>query len=122
VSIYASSFELSNENSADDDAPIVYQGSHILPSNQDPRAGRLDLACIPGHIARTGRPALHDGESEDWPYHPWLRMGAESTDPELPAEQRRYVDFLLDREQVTALYTYLGQWLRRTAPAEKGSS
>jgi hypothetical protein len=120
MSIYASTFELSDDQDAPGEpnglAPIVYQGSHILPSNQDPRAGRLDLAAIPGHIERTGRPALHDGETEDWPYHPWLRMGAESTDPELPDKQRRYVDFLLDREQVDALHTYLGQWLRRTSP------
>jgi hypothetical protein len=118
VSIYASSFELSSEVFADGAAPIVYGGSHILPSDQAPRAGRLDLAHIPGFISRTDRPALHEGEEADWPYHPWLRIGLESTDPDWPEDARRYVDAVLDREQVAGLHAYFGQWLERTAPTQ----
>jgi WhiB family redox-sensing transcriptional regulator len=116
VSIFASSFDLSRDDHADGPAPITYRGSHILPSDQDLRAGRLDLAHIPGFIDRTDRPALHDGEEGDFPAHPWLRMRLESTDSDDPTEERRYADVLLDREQVAALHAYLGAVARPHRP------
>lgn len=121
MSIYASSFELSDEEHADGAAPIVYQRSHVLPADDDPRAGRLDLAHIPGFISRTGRPAVSD-EDSDFPCHPWLRMGLESTDPNSPEPDRRYADVVLDREQVIALHEYLGQWLADAAAPPEADS
>jgi hypothetical protein len=58
------------------DAPLVYQGSHILPSETDQRRGWVDLALIPSHITRDGRDDKPVDE-RPWPY---LRLGVnEST-------------------------------------------
>lgn len=60
------------------DAPLRYQGSHILPSDDDERGGEFDLALIPGHIERLpDRPALNDGYGPPWPY---LRFGLSDAD------------------------------------------
>jgi hypothetical protein len=112
VSIYASTFSLEDEAEDGLGAPIIYQGSHILPANSDRRDGRLDLAAIPGHIDRPDRPALHDGRESDEPYHPWLRVSLDS---------KRGSDFVqsdavLDRGQVEALRDYLTGWLE-SAPS-----
>lgn len=56
------------------DAPIVYQGSHILPSQDDERGGHVDIALIPSHITRDGR----DDRPEDEAPWPFLRMGVNS--------------------------------------------
>ena len=40
------------------DAPLVYQGSHVLPSDGDKRGGFVDIASIPSHVTRDGRDAL----------------------------------------------------------------
>lgn len=53
------------------DAPIIYQGSHILPSENDKRGGSIDLALIPSHITREGR---GDGPEDEIPW-PYLRVG-----------------------------------------------
>jgi len=60
------------EPDADDlDAPIIYQGSHLLPRDNDKRGGSVDLALIPSHITRDGR----DDKAEDEAPWPWLRLG-----------------------------------------------
>jgi hypothetical protein len=78
--------------------PIEYRGSHILPSDDDPRDGVFNLGHIPGFIDREGRPPVND-EDEDYPCHPWLRMfvNAETV--------------LLDRRQVAEVRDYLSYWL-----------
>jgi len=44
------------------DAPLVYQGSHILPDEKhDKRGGFVDLALIPSHITRDGRDDRAEG-------------------------------------------------------------
>lgn len=53
------------------DAPLVYRGSHILPSENDARGGWVDIACINGHITRDAR----DEGDHDGPPHPFLRFG-----------------------------------------------
>lgn len=112
MSIYASTFSLGDETEDGLGAPIVYQGSHILPSDEDLRDGRLDLAAIPGHIARPGRPALHDGAECDEPYHPWLRL---SVDWRWGSEYAQS-DVVIDRRQAEALRDYLTSWLDHTTP------
>lgn len=52
-------------------APIIYQGSHILPSDSDSRGGWVDIALIPSHITRDGR----DDKAEDESPWPYLRFG-----------------------------------------------
>jgi hypothetical protein len=80
--------------------PIAYHGSHVLPANNHPRSGHLDLAHIPGFIQREGRPPLSDTEYE--PYHPWLRASVNGQ------------TVILDRAQVVELHTYLTGWLTYT--------
>lgn len=53
------------------DTPLVYQGSHVLPSEDDERGGWIDIALIPSHITRDGR----DDRPEDEAPWPFLRFG-----------------------------------------------
>ena len=94
MSIWASSFDL------EDNPPYAYQGSHILPSDDDRRDGGevVQLAEVPSHITRDGR----DDQPEDGRPWPWLRLS-------LYAE-----DVVLDRPQVEALHAAIGSWLART--------
>lgn len=85
--------------------PLVYQASHILPSETDPRGGHVDLSSIPGHIRREGRAAP---PTDEQPY-PFLRVGV---------NEARVV---LTREQVQRVYASLGEWLRATGGSEPGT-
>ena len=85
--------------------PIVYQGSHILPSSTDRRGGSLSLGEIAGWITRDGR---DDGpEDEDTPW-PWLRVTMRTVDAD------DCQDVVLDRVHVETLRDYLTDWLGRT--------
>ncbi|MEU3203544.1 hypothetical protein ABZ702_06605 [Streptomyces cyaneofuscatus] len=76
--------------------PWAYQGSHILPAEDDPRAGEIGLALIPGHITRDGR----DGQPDDATPWPWLRIHITTTgDPAVvinPAQARYLAAQLID--------------------------
>lgn len=95
MSIWASTFDL------EDNPPYAYQGSHILPSTNDPRVEAdlaVALAQVPSHITRDGR----DDRPEDGEPWPWLRLSVGMEDQ------------VLDRAQVTELHAALGAWLERT--------
>jgi hypothetical protein len=94
MSIWASSFDL------EDNPPYAYQGSHVLPSDDDRRDDGeiLQLAEIPSHVTRDGR----DDQPDDGKPWPWLRLS-------LYAE-----DTVLTRDQAAALHAALGSWLDRT--------
>jgi len=99
VSIYASLAAPDNED-ADMGilGPIVYQGSHVLPSDDDERGGFVDIALIPSHITRDGR----DDQPEDEAPWPYLRFGVnEST-------------VVLTRDHVLQIAVTLSEWLART--------
>ncbi|THA29223.1 hypothetical protein E6R18_25290 [Streptomyces sp. A1277] len=69
--------------------PRAYQGSHILPAEDDPRTGSISLASIPSHITRDGR----DDQPDDGTPWPWLRVAidADAGDPAVvidPAQAR----------------------------------
>ena len=77
------------------DAPLVYQGSHILPADTDKRGGAVDIACIGSHITRDGR----DNGSEDQGPWPYLRLGVnEGT-------------VVLTRRNVEQIHKTLSWWL-----------
>ncbi|MFD8899848.1 hypothetical protein [Streptomyces ardesiacus] len=102
MSIWASSFDL------EDNPPYAYQGSHILPSTDDPRVEAdltVALAQVPSHITRDGR----DDQPEDGAPWPWLRLSVGMEDQ------------VLDRGQVAAVYEALGAWLRRTGGLPEGT-
>lgn len=81
----------------EDDAPYAYQGSHILPSEDDPRDGVVQLAEVPSHITRAGR---GDQPEEGAPW-PWMRMSLNSQ------------DVILHARQVREVYESMGAWLEQ---------
>ncbi len=111
VSIYATAVAL---DGVEEPAPIVYQGSHVLPSDDDARDGSLLLCQIPGFISRTDRVLCGDDEQcgkpdsvccdRVWPY---LRLS-------LHAEGDATV--VLDHAQVQQIHAYLGRWLDHADP------
>lgn len=68
MSIYASMPGIDDEEPYG--PPWIYQGSHVLPSEDDPRGGCVGLAFVPSHITRDGR----DDQPEDGKPWPWLRL------------------------------------------------
>lgn len=79
------------------DAPYRYLGSHILPSEDDPRGGSIGLALIPSHITRDSR----DDQPEGGAPWPWLRVhiDTDTDDPCViitPAQARRLAQQLND--------------------------
>lgn len=78
--------------------PIHFQGSDVLPSNEDRRAGVFMLGEIPGFISRDGRDDGPEDEDAAWPF---LRV----TIREDGAEDCQ--DVVLDLAQITELATYL---------------
>lgn len=86
--------------------PIAYQGSHVLPADDDPRAGSVDLATIAGFISHLpDRPPLSD---DTFPYWPWLRLSIAENDTVDD------VTVVLDKWQVTQMRDALTWWLNHT--------
>ena len=73
-------------------APIVYQGSHVLPSDDDARGGTVDVAAIPDFIVRDGR---DDAQGD------WLRLSVYAEDDAV----------VLTRSHVERLRDTLTKWL-----------
>jgi hypothetical protein len=81
-------------------APLLYQGSHVLPSDDDPKGGCIEIASIPDHITREGRDDAPEGALKDW-----LRFGVYTAEDDVTLVlTRRHVEFL--RDQLTG-------WLER---------
>lgn len=78
-------------------SPILYQGSHVLPSNKDKRGGDLGFASIPPHIPRNGK---DNGRKP----HPWLRFHLDGGFQN---------SLILTRAQVLKLRDALTEWLER---------
>jgi hypothetical protein len=90
------------------DAPIIYQGSHILPDeDNDPRGGSVDLALVPQHITRDGR----DNGDTPWPY---LRLGVDAADSTYGGGGSATV--VLTQRQARRLRDALSQWLKELPP------
>lgn len=93
MSIYASIDGIDEDEPVG--APWLYQGSHILPAEDDPRGGEIGLALIPSHITRDGR----DDQPADGTPWPWLRLNVDvpGEDPTVllnPAQARYLADRL----------------------------
>lgn len=88
------------------DAPLVYQGSHILPSDSDRRGGYVDIALIPAHVRywREHPDAPVATEPEE-PPEPFLRLGVNNE------------TVILTRRNVKQVADTLNGWLRRTEAA-----
>lgn len=60
VSVWATTLVIDDGEPEEGDlAPIVYQGSHVLPADTDERGGGVEIAHVPGR---------YNG------WHPWLRL------------------------------------------------
>lgn len=81
------------------DTPLVYQGSHVLPADTDPRGGYIEFASIPGFITRDGRDDGPDDEATPWPY---LRFSTSDG------------GVVLTRDQAKQIHETLGLWLENT--------
>lgn len=108
MSIFGSFGVFENEH-GDYPAPIIYQGSHVLPADDDPRGGRLCLGEIPSFITRDG----HDMDLEDEAPRPWLRF---SVDPDIRTYEGDPTTVVLDASQVRALIYELGRWFFPPGP------
>jgi hypothetical protein len=97
MSIYGSWFDL--DDWSDLQAPIIYQASHIMPTDDDPRGGSVDVAGIAGFIPRDGRALCDDYGRLVWP---WLRLSVNDQ-----------ATVILDRAQVVGMHEKLGEWLDR---------
>lgn len=86
-------------------APIVYQGSHILPAESDERRGHVSVASIAGFITRDGR----DDQPDDGAPWPWLQVSVGQEDA------------VLDERQVRGLRDALSSWLgaRQSGPSQR---
>lgn len=60
-------------------APIVYQGSHVMPSLDDARAGWVDLAIVLPHVRfwreHPNAEPKDEPDSDTHPIEPFLRFG-----------------------------------------------
>jgi hypothetical protein len=134
VSIYASTLILSDEEHEEDcpaarpgrrtrkgkwiaptclcgtGSPLVYQRSHVLPSDEDERGGSFDFAEIPGFITRENRELC--GPDDECPkpesvccdrVWPWLRVGM--------GDEVTHLTQVWDRRQVEVVRDYLTRWL-----------
>ena len=97
----------------DYDAPVIYQGSHVLPDENSPRGGSVDVAMIPDFITRDGRDDAQGTGLKDW-----LRLSVDSEDSETRYEGVVVVKggravVVLTRPQVERLRDTLTDWLER---------
>lgn len=83
-------------------APLVYQGSHVLPSDDDQRCGGVEIASIPDHIERPDRPEVPEGTPK-----PWLRLSVHGREADATVVlTRRHVEIL--REEFSLWLEYMG--------------
>jgi hypothetical protein len=92
------------------DAPLVYQGSHVLPGPDSPHGGSVGLACIPAHVRFwRDHPDAPTGDEPAGGCEPWLRL---SVDEHPDADGNRgSATVLLTVEQAGRLATALAEWI-----------
>ncbi len=83
-------------------SPLIYQGSHVLPSDRDKRAGEVGFSAIRGHVTKRGRKKLKSEDS----WHPWIRFHLDTK------EVRGSV--VLTKKQVEKLRDALTKYLDNT--------
>lgn len=109
MSIYATIASLDPDDHPDGPGrPYHYQGSHLLPHDDDERAGDIQLAEIPSHITRDER----DDQPEDMHPWPWLRLSVDTQDSA--------ADVILDVAQARYLAGQLTAWADDADPPEFG--
>ncbi|MFG2972592.1 hypothetical protein ACGFYY_06255 [Streptomyces sp. NPDC048331] len=90
-------------------APLVYQGSHVNPSDSHPRAGWLEIAAIPDHC-HPGTRDLPAAPAEGLPVE-YLRVSLGRSADTGPGGRSEQATVVLDRGQVERLRDTLTEWL-----------
>lgn len=92
------------------DAPIIYQGSHVMPDEADERGGSVHLASIPAHVRywQENPDAPTETEPEEG-HEPFLRL-------DIQAHENTYygggdATVILTKRQATRLRDNLTWWL-----------
>jgi hypothetical protein len=89
------------------DAPILYQGSHVLPSPSDKRGGYVDIAAIPAHVRYWREHPDGRDEPTDGPPDPYLRFGVNGE------------TVILDVRNARTVYESLREWLDQVGSGEQ---
>jgi len=92
-------------------APIIYQGSHINPSADDPRGGAVFFCGIPNHC----HPSVRGTDTDDGPSVDYGRLAVHQDDGDSGA-------VVLDRAQITKLRDTLTEWLDSRDPEETANA
>ncbi len=100
----------------DYDAPLIYEGSHVLPGEGAPRGGSVDVAAIPGHVRywREHPDAPTESEPGHGPPDPYLRLGVSA--PESTDGGGGDATVLLTVRQVGRLRDTLTEWIESQKP------
>lgn len=83
------------------DAPLVYQGSHVLPDDNAQRGGYVEFAAIPAHVRYYRENP--DGDDEPEGVDAWIRLSVNEG------------MVLLTERQVERLRDGLAEWLEARA-------
>jgi hypothetical protein len=95
------------------DAPVIYQGSHVLPEETDPRGGSLGLAHIAAHVRYYRENPDADGKDEPWePPEPFLRLDVQEHSTSYRREPGS-ATVVLTEHQAERLRDALTGWLER---------
>ncbi|MEV4672698.1 hypothetical protein AB0K34_13670 [Actinomadura sp. NPDC049382] len=87
--------------------PLVYQGSHVNPSQDGPRGGGVDVAAIPNHC----HPQVRGTLTDDGPPVEFVRLSVAEDETTYGGPQPGYAQVVLDRAQVERLRDTLTNWL-----------
>lgn len=88
--------------------PLIYQGSHVNPSDDDPRGGYLLACAIPNHCHPDVRFDNHDDEGAPVDY---LRLSMGEDPSTYHGMEPGHATLVLGRAQVEKLRDTLTQWL-----------
>ncbi|MFF4392107.1 hypothetical protein ACFY0G_35910 [Streptomyces sp. NPDC001552] len=113
MSIFATWLLLAEDG--DEAAPLVYQGSHVNPADDHPRAGRLEIAAVPNHchpgVRNQEMPAAGALVAAEGRPVEYLRVSLAQCAGTCPDDRPGQATVILDRAQVERLHATLAEWL-----------
>lgn len=90
------------------DAPLIYQGSHINPDETDPRGGYLFACAIPNHCHPSVR---MDANTDEGVAVEYLRLSMGEHHTTYHGMEPGHATLVLEREHVERLRDTLTTWL-----------
>lgn len=95
--------------------PLIYRGSHVNPSTEDPRGGVLLVCGIPDHC----HPAARWDDEEGRPVE-FLRFSAHEAPTTFQGREPGQATLVLDLAQVVKLRDVLAEWIDTRDDPEAG--